>query len=130
MTGYRRADGHSRIPRRYVLSSEASAEFQKRILAMVCCSTASKGSRGNYNLELRDHEQSAVGCPSCNPRETSSTADNWGAAARKSLQQAISGLGEVRVHGEVYRVRACEIGIEAGGSQRGVPCQDRQAHDR
>ena len=70
---------------------------------MVCCSTASKGV---------PWEQSAGGCPSSNPRET---ADNWGAVAKKSLQ-AISGIGDVRIH-EVYRVPACEIGIEAGGSQ-------------
>ena len=49
---------------------------------------------------------------------------------KKSLHQAISGIGEVRVQGQVYRVPACEIGIEAGGSQRGMPCQDCQAHDR
>ena len=29
----------------------------------------------------------------------------------------------------MYRVPACEIGIEAGGSQRGMPCQHCQAHD-
>ena len=63
-------------------------------------------------------------------RETSSTADNRGAAAKKSLHQAISGIGEERVHGQVYRVPACEIGVEAGGSQRGVPCQGCQARDR
>ena len=53
-----------------------------------------------------------------------------GPAANKSLHQAISKIGKVRVHGLVYRVPACEIGIEAGGSQRGVPCEECQAHDR
>ena len=33
---------------------EASAEFQKRILEMVCCSTVSEESRGNCNLELKE----------------------------------------------------------------------------
>ena len=33
---------------------EAFAEFQKRILEMVCCSTASKEPRANYNLELKE----------------------------------------------------------------------------
>ena len=33
---------------------EASAEFQKRILEMVCCSTASEEPRGNYKLELKE----------------------------------------------------------------------------
>ena len=33
---------------------EASAEFQKRILAMVCCSTVSKVSHGTCNLEQRE----------------------------------------------------------------------------
>ena len=96
---------------------------------MVCCSTASKESRGNSKLELRSREQSAVGCPCCNPRETSSTADSRGTVAKDILHQAISGLGEVRVHGQMYRVPACEIGIEIRGSQRGLPCQDCQAHD-
>ena len=39
----------------------------------------------------RDRAQSAVGCPSCNPSETSSTADHRGAASKNSLHQAISG---------------------------------------
>ena len=43
----------------------------------------------------RDREQSAVGCQSCSSGSTSSTADNWGAVAKKSLHQAISGIGEV-----------------------------------
>ena len=43
--------------------------------------------------------------------------------------QAISGIGEVRVHRQMYRVPTCEIGFEASGSQRGMPCQDCQAHD-
>ena len=30
----------------------------------------------------------------------------------------------------VYRLPACEIGIEADGSQRVVPCQDCEAHNR
>ena len=77
-----------------------------------------------------DREQSAVGCPSCTASSTSSTANNRGAVAKKGLHQAISGIGEVRVHGQVYRVPACEIGIKVGGPQRGVPCQDCQAHDR
>ena len=34
------------------------------------------------------------------------------------------------VHRHRYRVPSCEIGIEAGGSQRGMPCKDCQAHDR
>ena len=99
MTGYRRAYGRSRIPRRCVPSSEkvfyleqskrkvqveakwhegiflgikdeseiavvgrphgivfreAFAEFQTRILDMVCCSTASEEPLGNYNLELKE----------------------------------------------------------------------------
>ena len=33
---------------------EASAEFPKRIMEMVCCPTVSKESRGNCNLELRE----------------------------------------------------------------------------
>ena len=37
---------------------EAFADFQKRILEMVCCSTASEESRWNYNLELREREKS------------------------------------------------------------------------
>ena len=36
------------------LFREASAELQKRILEMVCCSTASKGPRGNCNLEVKE----------------------------------------------------------------------------
>ena len=71
----------------------------------------------------RSREQSAVGCLSSNPRETNPTADNREAVAKNSLHQAISGIGEVRVHGQVYRVPACEVGIEAGGSRRGVLCQ-------
>ena len=99
MTGYRRAYGRSRMPRRYVPWSEkefyleqskrkiqvdakchegiffvikdeseialvgtphgivfreAFAEFTKRILEMVCRSTASEEPRGNYNLELKE----------------------------------------------------------------------------
>ena len=97
MTGYRRACGRSRMPRRYVSEKvfyleqskrkvqveakwregiflesktnlrslwlerhtesffrEAFAEFQKRILEMVCFSTASEEPRGNCNLELRE----------------------------------------------------------------------------
>ena len=33
---------------------EAFGQFQKRILEMVCCSTASEEHRGNYNLELKE----------------------------------------------------------------------------
>ena len=33
---------------------EAFAEFQKRILVMVCCSTATEELRGNCNLELKE----------------------------------------------------------------------------
>ena len=33
---------------------EAFGEFQKRILEMVCCSTASEELRGNCNLELKE----------------------------------------------------------------------------
>ena len=62
-------------------------------------------------------------------RERGSTADSRGTVAKNCLHQAISGVGEVRVHGQVYRVPACEIGIRAGGSQRGMPCQDCQAYD-
>ena len=70
-----------------------------------------------------------VGCPSSDPRVTSATADKRGAVAKKSQHQAISVIGEIWVHGQVYLVPACEIGIEDGGSQRGVPCQGCQAHD-
>ena len=69
---------------------------------------------------------SAVGFPGCNPRETSSTADSLGTVAKTNLHQAISGIGEVQVHRQMYRVPACEIWIEACGSQRGLPCQDCQ----
>ena len=48
----------------------------------------------------------------CNPRETSPTADSRGTVAKTSLRQAISGIGEVRVHRQMYRVAACETGIE------------------
>ena len=65
-----------------------------------------------------------LGCPGCNP-----TADSRGTVAKTSLHQAISGIGEVRLHRQMYRVPACEIGIEAGGSQRRIPCQDREAHE-
>ena len=64
-----------------------------------------------------DREQCAVGCPGCNPRETSSITDSRDTIAKKSLHQAISGIVEVREHAQVYRVPACEIGIKAGGSQ-------------
>ena len=33
---------------------EPFAEFQMRILEMICCSTASDEPRGNYNLELKE----------------------------------------------------------------------------
>ena len=81
-------------------------------------------------VERQSREQSAFGWPSSNPRETSPTADNRGAVAKKSLHQAISGIGEVRVHGHVYRVPACEIGIDAGGPLCGCRARDCQAHDR
>ena len=64
----------------------------------------------------RDREQNAVGCQSCRFRSTG-TAGNRGAVAKKSLHQATSGIGDVRVHGPVYRVPACEIEIGAGGPQ-------------
>ena len=96
------------------------------------CSTASKGSRGNYNLEVEIEIVTRVQLDvrAAIPERQSSTVDDRGAAARASLHRAISGIGEVRVHRQVYPVPACEIGIEADGSQRGVPCQDCQAHDR
>ena len=50
--------------------------------------------------------------PGSNPRETSPTAANRGAVVKKSLHQAISGIGEVRVHGQMYRVPKCEIVID------------------
>ena len=177
MTGYRRAYGRSRMPRRYVPWSEKvfyleqskrkaqveakwhgggiftriKDEFEiavagtphgavfARSIRRVPKEDSGDGMLFNnikgvpWELQLRverNREQSAVGCPSCNPRERSSTSDKRRAAAKKSLHQAISGIVEVRVHGQVYRVPACEIGIEAGGPQRGVPCHDCQAHDR
>ena len=52
-----------------------------------------------------------------NPRETSSTIDNWGAAAK--------------VHKPVYRVPACEIGIAAGGHSEECRARIvRHIHDR
>ena len=62
----------------------------------------------------RDRGRTAVGFQSCCSRGTSSTDDNRGAVAKKSSRQAISGIGEVRVRGPVYRVPACEVGIETG----------------
>ena len=64
------------------------------------------------------------------PESQAPPQNSRGTVAKTSLHQAISGIGEVRVHGQVYRVPACEIEIEAAVSQRGVPCQDCQAHDR
>ena len=49
------------------------------------------------------------------PERQSPTADSRGTVAKTSLYLAISGIGEVRVHGQMCRVPACEIGIEAGG---------------
>ena len=63
-------------------------------------------------------------------RERSSTIDSRGTVAKTSLHQAISGVGEVRVHRQMYRVPTCEIGFEASGSQRGVPFKNCQEHDR
>ena len=40
----------------------------------------------------RDREQSAVGCQSCRSRKATSTTDNRGAAAEKSLHHAIRGV--------------------------------------
>ena len=37
-----------------IVFREAFAVFQKRILEMICCSTASEEHRGNYNLELKE----------------------------------------------------------------------------
>ena len=37
-----------------IVFREAFAEFQKRILEMVCCATASEEPPGNYNLELKE----------------------------------------------------------------------------
>ena len=70
-----------------------------------------KGGTTTWRRE-RSREQSAVGCLGCNPRETSSTVDSRGKVAKNSYHQVISAIGEVRVHGQVYRVPACEIGIE------------------
>ena len=39
--------------------------------------------------------------------------DSRRTVAKTSLHQAISGIGEVRVHRQMYRVPACEIEIEA-----------------
>ena len=75
---------------------------------MVFCSTASEEPRGNCNLELKEsREQGAIGCPGCNPRERSPTADCRGTVAKTSLHQAISGIGEVQVHRQMYRVPTC-----------------------
>ena len=154
MTGYRRAYGHSRMPHRYVPWSEkvifleqskrkiqVEAKWHEgifqgikdeseiavvgtphgvvlsrnRILEMVCCSKASEEPRG----------QGAIGCPGCSPRERSSTTDNRRTVAKRSLHQAISGIGEVRVRRQMYRVPACGIGFEASGE----PCKDCQEHD-
>ena len=52
----------------------------------------------------RYREQSAVGCQSYRFGSTSSTVDNREAVAKKSLHQAISGIGEVSVPGPVCRV--------------------------
>ena len=70
-----------------------------------------------YREKERDREQSAVGCQSCRSRSTSSTADNRRAAAKKSLHQESSGIGEVQVLGPVYRVPTWQVWIEAGGPQ-------------
>ena len=49
------------------------------------------------NFSLRDREQNAVGCQSCRFRSTG-TAGNRGVVAKKSSHQAISGIGDVRLH--------------------------------
>ena len=69
----------------------------------------------------RNREQSAIGCPSCSARSTSSNTNDREAVAKKSLHHAIIGIGEARVHGQVCRMPAFEVGIDAGGPQRGVP---------
>ena len=43
-----------RTPHGIVFLREAFAEFQKRIVEMVCCSTASEEPLGNCNLELKE----------------------------------------------------------------------------
>ena len=58
----------------------------------------------------------------------SPTADSRRTVAKTSLHQAISGTGEVLVRKQMYRVPTCDIGIEVGGLQRGMPCQDCQTH--
>ena len=89
-----------------------------------------KGSHGNYNLELREVENRVQLDVRAAIRERQAPAPTVGEQlAILFLHQAISGIGEVRVHGQVYRVPACEIGTEACGSQRGMPCQNCQAHD-
>ena len=81
------------------------------------------GAEGGVVNRVQLHVQAAI-------PERSPTADSRVTVAKTSLRQAISGIGEVRVHRQMYRVPACEIGFEAGGSQRGLPCQDYQEYDR
>ena len=166
MTGYRRAYGRSRTPRRYVPWPDKSilpGAVQENIIlgikdeseiAVVGTPHGIFFSRSIRRVPEEDSGDgmllnSITGAPwelqpgaeggvvnrvqldvQAGIPERSPTADSRGTVAKTILQRAISGIGEVRGHRRVYRVPTCEIGFEAGGSQRGMPCQDCQAHDR
>ena len=145
MTGYRRALGRSRVPRRYVSWSEKAfyLEQSKKKIQIDGTKGSSSATRNSFCQEHpqsskrrfwrwhalqqyprspmgpaawnreRDGEQSAVGHQSGRSSSTSSTADNRGAAAKKSLHQASSGIGEVRVDGPVYCAPEKYLGINS-----------------
>ena len=72
--------------------------------------------------------QGAIGRPGLqSQKKKKTTTNNPRTITKTGLHQAISGIGKVRVHRQMYRMPA---GFEAGGSQRGIPCQDCQVHDR
>ena len=153
MTGCRTAYGRPRKPLRDVLWSEEVFYLQSKRKVQV----EAKWHEGIFLGIKYEPEIAVVGTPhgivlspwELQPRaeggvvnrslmsrlqskRDKSTADSRGTVAKTStsLHQASSGIGEVRVHRRMYRVPACKIGIGAGGSQRGMPCQDCQAHDR
>ena len=92
-----------------------SAELQKMILAMVCCSTVSKVSHGTCQpgVERDIVNRVQLDVRAAVPEAQAPTDDNRGAVAKTSLHQAIHGIGEVRVHGpDVSGASMRELGLK------------------
>ena len=95
---------------------------------MACCSAASEELREKYNLELKKESRNRVQLD-IPEREAPPPTVGEQLPRRFYIRRSV----ELASCGYTDRCIGCQharlVGIEADGSQRGLPCQECQAHD-